>query len=55
MKSTVRMAWMAAGTLLLTRILVAIIDGVLWYSVQTIFWVPRTTKSLGPERDVLTH
>ena len=43
MKSTVRIAWMVAGTLILTRIFVAIIDGVLWYLVQTNFRLSTLT------------
>jgi hypothetical protein len=43
MKNTVRIAWMVAGTLILTRIFVAIIDGVLWYLVQTNFRLSTLT------------
>ena len=39
-RTTIRIAWLIAGTLLVARLAKAVIGYILWYGFDTTFWLP---------------
>jgi membrane protein implicated in regulation of membrane protease activity len=48
MKTTIRIAWLVAGTLLVARLAKAIIGYILWYGFGTTLWLPGRAFSFVP-------